>query len=206
MDISLSNVSELAFQQLYLSVIGTLVGGIVGFALAVWVRRRPRWASVLIGLAEVIQTIPGIALLAFLLLAFGLGDTTLIVGLGLYAILPILQNTYEGLVSVDPVYLGIGTGMGMTPGEIFRQIELPLAFPFILAGLRIALVTSIGVATIGVFVGSGGLGTLIYRGLQLIDIQVILAGAIPAGLLAILLEVGLSLLERKLSQNVKSNT
>jgi osmoprotectant transport system permease protein len=205
MDISLSNVSELAFQQLYLSVFGTLVGGIVGFILAIWVRRRPRWASVLIGLAEVIQTIPGIALLAFLLLAFGLGDTTLIVGLGLYAILPILQNTYEGLVSVDPVYLGIGTGMGMTSGEIFRQIELPLALPFILAGLRIALVTSIGVATIGVFVGSGGLGTLIYRGLQLIDIQVILAGAIPAGLLAILLEVVLSLLERKLSQNVKSN-
>ncbi|MBO0784264.1 MAG: ABC transporter permease, partial [Ktedonobacteraceae bacterium] len=161
------------------------------------VRRQPGLASVLIGLAEIIQTIPGIALLAFLLLAFGLGNTTLVIGLALYAILPVLQNTYEGLAAVDPVYLDIGKGMGMTPGEIFRQIELPLAFPVILAGLRVSLVTSIGIATIGVFVGADGLGTVIYRGLQIIDMQTMLAGAIPAALLAVLLEVALSLATRK---------
>lgn len=200
MDLGLPYMAQLTFQHLYLSFLGTLAGGLVGFLLATWVRRRPRWASVFIGLAEVIQTIPGIALLAFLLLAFGLGDTTLIVGLALYSILPVLQNTYEGLVGVDPVYLDIGKGMGMTPGEIFRQIELPLAFPVILAGLRVALVTAIGIATIGVFIGSGGLGVVIYRGLQTIDMPAIVTGAIPAALLAVLLEVGLSLVERRLSK------
>lgn len=200
MDISLPNISLLTLQHLYLSVIGTLVGGFVGFLLAVWIRNRPQWAPILIGIAEIIQTIPGIALLAFLLLAFGLGDTTLVVGLGLYAILPVLQNTYEGLVNVDPVYPGIGKGMGMTPRQIFFQIELPLAFPLILAGIRVSLVTAIGVATIGVFIGADGLGVLIYRGLQILDIPTMLAGAIPAALLAILVEVILTLLERRLSK------
>lgn len=200
MDVNISNVIALTFQHLYLSVIGTLLGAIVGFVLAIWARRWRRLAATLVGLAEVIQTIPGIALLAFLLLAFGLGNTTLIAGIALYAILPILQNTYEGLEGIDHAYREIGKGMGMTPGEIFLQIEIPLAFPVILAGLRVALVTSIGFATIGVFVGSGGLGELIYRGLQTIDVPTMLAGAIPAGLLAILLEVILSLLERRLSK------
>jgi len=199
-----SDVGSLTFQHLYLVIIGTCIGGIVGFALGIWVRRRPRWAAALIGLAEIIQTLPGIALLAFLLLAFGLGNTPVIVALGLYAILPVLSNTYEGLQGVDPVYLGIGKAMGMTPGQIFRQIELPLAFPVILAGVRVALVTSIGIATIGVFVGGGGLGVLIYRGLQTIDTQTMLAGAIPAALLAIVLEVGLSLWERRLSRTASA--
>ncbi len=197
---NLSDIVPLTFQHLYLVIIGTLIGGSVGFALAILVRRRPGLAALLIGLAEVIQTLPGIALLAFLLLAFGLGDTPVIVALGLYAILPVLSNTYEGLQGVDPVYLAIGKGMGMTPGQIFRQIELPLAFPVILAGLRVALVTSIGIATIGVFVGGDGLGVLIFRGLQTIDFQIMLAGAIPAALLAIVLEVGLSLWERRLAR------
>lgn len=200
MDLSLTNIAGLTLQHLYLSMMGALMGGGVGFVLAVWLRPYPRWIALALGLAEIIQTIPGIALLAFLLLAFGLGNTTLVVGLGLYAILPVLQNTYEGLENVDPVYLGIGKGMGMTRGQIFRQIEVPLAFPLILAGLRIALVTSIGVTTIGVFIGADGLGQLIYQGLQVIYIQEMLAGAIPAGLLAILVEVVFTLLERRLSK------
>lgn len=201
---NLSDIGPLTFQHLYLVIIGTLVGGGIGFVLAVWARRRPRWAALLVGLAEVIQTLPGIALLALLLLVFGLGNGPVVVALALYAILPVLSNTYEGLQGVDPVYLAIGNGMGMTPGQIFRQIELPLAFPVILAGLRVALVTSIGIATIGVFVGGGGLGVLIYRGLQTIDTQTLLAGAIPAALLAIVLEVGLSLWERRLTRSTAS--
>ena len=197
---NLSDVGSLTYQHLYLVIIGTLIGGGLGFVLAIWVRQHPGWAAGLIGLAEVIQTLPGIALLAFLLLLFGLGNTPVIVALALYAILPVLANTYEGLQGVDPVYLAIGKGMGMTSGQIFRQIELPLAFPVILAGVRVALVTSIGIATIGVFVGGGGLGVLIYRGLQTIDTQTMLAGAIPAALLAIVLEVGLSLWERRLAR------
>ncbi len=201
---NLSDVGPLTLEHLYLVVIGSCIGGGVGFLLAIWVRRRPRWAAASIGLAEVVQTLPGIALLAFLLLVFGLGDTTVIVALSLYSILPVLSSTYVGLDNVDPVYLGIGKGMGMTPGEIFRQIELPLAFPVILSGVRIALVTSIGIATIGVFVGGGGLGVLIYRGLQTIDTQTMLAGAIPAAFLAILIEVGLSLWERRLARATSS--
>ncbi|GHO88103.1 ABC transporter permease [Dictyobacter formicarum] len=198
--VSFSNIAIFTLQHLYLSLLGTMIGSLIGFVLAIWIRRRPRLAAALMGLAEVIQTIPSIALLAFLLLAFGLGDTTLVAGLALYAILPVLQNTYEGLEGVDPAYREIGKGMGMTRGEIFRQIEIPLAFPVILAGLRVSLVTAIGIATIGVFVGSGGLGDLIYRGLQTIDTPTMLAGAIPAGLLAIVLEIALSLLERRLSR------
>ncbi len=201
---NLSDIGPLTLEHLELVIVGTFFGGLVGFLLAIWVRRRPRWAASLLGLAEVIQTIPGIALLAFLLLALGLGNPPVYVALALYAILPVLSNTYEGLQGVDPVYLAIGKGMGMTPGQIFRQIELPLAFPVILTGLRVALVTSIGIATIGVFVGGGGLGVLIYRGLQTIDFQTMLAGAIPAGLLAILLEVGLSFLERRLARATAS--
>ena len=202
MDLSLFNIALLTWQHLYLSLLGTLMGGLIGFVLAVWLRSHARWIASAIGLAEVIQTIPGIALLAFLLLLFGLGDTTLVLGLGLYAILPVLQNTYEGLENIDPVYLDIGKGMGMTRGQIFSQIEVPLAFPLILAGLRNALVTSIGVTTIGVFVGADGLGTLIYQGLQQIYFQAMLAGAIPAGLLAVLVEVGLTQLERRLSKTI----
>ena len=202
MDLSLPNIAFITFQHLYLSIIGALVGGVVGFGLAVWLRPHPGWIALAIGLAEVIQTIPGIALLAFLLLAFGLGDTTLVIGLGLYAILPVLYNTYEGLENVDPVYLGIGKGMGMTVVQIFRQIEIPLAFPLILAGLRNALVISIGVTTIGVFIHADGLGTLIYTGLRQVYVQAMLAGAIPAALLAVLVEVVLTLLERRISKNV----
>lgn len=198
--INFSNIVMLTLQHLYLSLLGTLIGSLIGFALAIWIRRQPRLAGMLIGLAEVIQTIPGMALLAFLLLAFGLGNTTLVAGLALYAILPVLQNTYEGLEGVDPAYREVGKGLGMTGGEIFRQIEVPLAFPVILAGLRVSLVTAIGVATIGVFVGSGGLGTVIYRGLQIIDMPTMLAGAIPAALLAVVLEIALTLLERRLSK------
>ena len=201
---NLSDIGPLTLEHLELVIAGTFFGGLVGFLLAIWVRRRPGLAALFMGLAEVIQTLPGIALLAFLLLAFGLGDLTVVWALSLYAILPVLSNTYEGLQGVDPVYLAIGKGMGMTPGQIFRQIELPLAFPVILAGLRVALVTSIGIATIGVFVGGGGLGVLIYRGLQTIDIQTMLAGAIPAALLAIVLEVGLSLWERRLARAAAS--
>jgi len=201
---NLSDIGPLTLEHLELVIAGTFFGGLVGFLLAIWVRRRPGLAALFMGLAEVIQTLPGIALLAFLLLAFGLGDLTVVWALSLYAILPVLSNTYEGLQGVDPVYLAIGKGMGMTPGQIFRQIELPLAFPVILAGLRVALVTSIGIATIGVFVGGGGLGVLIYRGLQTIDIQTMLAGAIPAALLAIVLEVGLSLWERRLARATAS--
>lgn len=198
MNIPYSEIGQLTFQHIYLVIIGTLLGGLVGFVLAIWVRRLPRLAAFFVALAEIIQTVPSLALLVLLLLAFGLGDTTVIVALALYAILPVLANTYEGLQGVDPIYLAIGKGMGMTEGQILRQIELPLAFPVILAGIRVALVTSIGIATIGVLIGGDGLGVKIYQGLQRHNNPTILQGAIPAALLAIVLEVGISLWERSI--------
>ncbi|MCL6547368.1 MAG: ABC transporter permease [Alicyclobacillus sp.] len=189
-----------AWQHLYLSILGTLLGGALGFVVAVLSRRRPRVVTVFMSLAEIIQTFPSIALLAILLLVFGLGNPTLIVALGLYGIMPVLQNTYEGIRSVDPMLLDIATGMGMTKGQILRRVELPIALPFILAGFRVSLVTAIGIATIGVFVGAGGLGLLIYRGLQMIDNTIMLEGAIPAALLAILVELLGGYAERRLAK------
>lgn len=203
MTIDWGTIASLTLQHLYLSLLGTALGALVGIGGGTATRNWRRLTSWFLGLSEVIQTVPSIALLAILLLLFGLGNTTVVIALALYAIMPTLQNTYEGFRSVDPIYLEIGEAMGMTALQVFRAVELPLALPVILAGLRIALVTSIGIATIGVFVGGGGLGVLIYRGLQLIDTRLILEGAIPAALLAIVVEVLFGWVERWLRQNTR---
>lgn len=200
MSVGWTDVLSAAWVHLYLSLIGTLAGGSVGFVIAILTRKRPRIATFFLSIAEIIQTFPSIALLAMLLLVFGLGNTTLVVALALYGIMPVLQNTYEGLNAVDPMLIEISKGMGMTKQQTLRRIELPLAFPLILTGFRVSLVTSIGVATIGVFIGAGGLGLFIFRGLQMLDNNIMLKGAIPAALLAILVEVLVGLMERRLAK------
>jgi len=200
MNFGFSDILSATWVHLYLSIIGSVIGGAVGLGLAIATRKRPRLATFLLGIAEIIQTFPSIALLAILLLVFGLGNTTLVVALALYGIMPVLQNTYEGLRSIDPILLDIGKGMGMKKGQIFRRIEFPLAIPVIVAGFRVSLVTSIGIATIGVFIGAGGLGVIIFRGLQLIDNTILLEGAIPAALLAIAVEFIIGALERRLAK------
>ena len=179
-------------------LIAVIIGIPIGIAL---VRRRMmrRWV---LGAANVIQTIPSLALFGFLIpvpFLGGIGATTAIVALTLYALLPILRNTYAGIAGVDAAVLETARAMGMTPRQILWEVELPLSMGVILAGVRVATVISIGVATIAAAIGAGGLGVFIFRGVAMVSNPVILAGAIPAALLAIAVDLVFSLIERKLT-------
>ena len=159
-------------------------------------------AAWLLGLASIVQTIPSLALFGFLIpipLIGGIGKRTVIVALVLYALLPILRNTFVGILSVDPAVCDSAVAMGMTDGQLLRQVQLPLAARTILAGIRVATVTTIGTATIAAAIGGGGLGVFIFRGVASVDTAQILAGAIPAAVIALLADGGLGWLERKLS-------
>ena len=178
--------------------IALIIGLPVGVAL---VRRRAlrRWVF---GAANIVQTIPSLALFGFLIPVpwiGGIGANTAILALALYALLPVLRNTCTGIEGVDAAVLEAARGMGMTPQQVLWQVELPLAAPVLLAGIRVATVISIGVATIAAAIGAGGLGVFIFRGVAMVNDQVILAGAIPAALLAVLADLGLGAVQRRLA-------
>jgi osmoprotectant transport system permease protein len=173
----------------------------IGIPLGILVARRPWLSKPILGSANVAETIPSLALLGFLLPAPWLGDRAdrvAITALTLYALLPIIRNTAAGITGVDPAVREAARGMGMTPRQILFQVELPLSLSTVLAGIRVATVLTIGVATIAAAVGAGGLGEFIFRGLALVNNQLILAGAIPAAALALLADFFLSVLERRL--------
>jgi len=173
----------------------------IGVPLGMAVVSRPRLRGAALAIASVFQTIPSLALFGFLIpLPFlgGIGTRTAIIALVLYALLPILRNTYVGLTSVDPAILEAAEGMGMTEQQILFRVRLPLASSVILAGIRTATVITIGIATIAAAIGAGGLGTFIFRGVAMVSDAVILAGAIPAAILALLADFLLGLLERRL--------
>ncbi len=185
----------------------TLVVIAMAFAIAIAVPlgmlivQRPALRNIALGLASVFQTIPSLALFGFLIpIPFigGIGRRTAIVALVLYALLPILRNTYVGLTSIDPAVLQAAEAMGMTEAQILYRVRMPLALAFIMAGIRTATVITIGVATIAAAIGAGGLGTFIFRGVAMVSDAVILAGAIPAALLAIAADILLGWLERRL--------
>jgi len=178
--------------------IALIIGLPVGVAL---VRRRAlrRWVF---GAANIVQTIPSLALFGFLIPVpwiGGIGANTAILALALYALLPVLRNTCTGIEGVDAAVLEAARGMGMTPQQVLWQVELPLAAPVLLAGVRVATVISIGVATIAAAIGAGGLGVFIFRGVAMVNDQVILAGAIPAALLAVLADLGLGAVQRRVA-------
>jgi osmoprotectant transport system permease protein len=188
-------------QHLVLVGISTLVAAAIGMPLGVALTRRPRWRGPVLGLANVFQTIPSLALFGFLIplpLIGGIGARTAIVALVVYALLPIIRNTYAGLTGVDPAVREAGLGMGMRDRELLWLVELPLAAPVILAGVRIATVVGVGTATIAAAIGAGGLGVYIFRGVATVNDTLILAGALPAALLALAADAGLSLVERRL--------
>ncbi|WP_044640353.1 glycine betaine ABC transporter substrate-binding protein [Risungbinella massiliensis] len=182
-------------QHLYLSLVSILIASLISIPLGIYISRHKRIAEPIIGAVSIFQTIPSLALFGFLLPIFGIGSTTAIIALTIYALLPILRNTYTGIIGVDSSVIEAGRGMGMTNYQILRMIELPLALPVIMAGLRTATVLTIGVATLSAFIGAGGMGDLIYRGLTSTRNEVVLAGAIPAALLAILFDVILKRIE-----------
>jgi osmoprotectant transport system permease protein len=173
----------------------------IGVPLGILVTRRPWLAKPIIGGANVAETIPSLALFGFLLALPWLGnraDRLAIVALTLYALLPIIRNTSAGISGVDPAVREAARGMGMTDGQVLWRVELPLSMPTVIAGVRVATVLTIGIATIAAAVGAGGLGEFIFRGLAMVDDRVILAGAIPAALLALAADFLLTLLERRL--------
>jgi len=173
----------------------------IGVPLGILVARRPWLSKPILGGANVAETIPSLALLGFLLPAPWLGeraDRVAITALTLYALLPIIRNTAARITGVDPAVREAARGMGMTARQILFQVELPLSLSTVLAGIRVATVLTIGVATIAAAVGAGGLGEFIFRGLAMVNNQLILAGAIPAAALALLADFGLSVLERRL--------
>jgi osmoprotectant transport system permease protein len=174
----------------------------IGLPLGVALVRRRTLQRWVLGVANIVQTIPSLALFGFLIPVpwiGGVGATTAIVALALYALLPILRNTCTGIAGVDVAVVESARGMGMTPQQVLWQVELPLAAPVLLAGIRVATVISIGVTTIAAAIGAGGLGVFIFRGVAMVNNQVILAGAIPAALLAVLADLTLGVIQRRLA-------
>jgi osmoprotectant transport system permease protein len=191
-------------QHVLLVGVSTLVAILTGVPLGILAARRPRLGAPIVWLANVVQTIPSLAMFGFLLplpLIGGLGARVAIFVLILYALLPIVRTTTAGLRSVDRVLVEAGTAMGMTPGQLLRQVELPLALPSIVAGIRVAAVIGVGTATIAAAVGAGGLGEYIFRGLSMVDSTVILAGAVPSAVLALAIDGLLTLVERGLKNS-----
>jgi len=194
-------VRDLTLEHLWLVGVSTVLAMLIGIPLGILIAHRTRLNKPVLASANIIQTIPGLALFGFLLPVPWLGaraDRLAILALTLYALLPIIRNTYEGIRGVDPAVLEAGKGMGLTESQLLFQVELPLAVSVILSGVRVAVVISVGLATIAAAIGAGGLGEFIYRGLSMVDNRVILSGAIPAAFLALLADFGVGWLERRL--------
>jgi osmoprotectant transport system permease protein len=194
-----SEIGTLTLEHLWLTGAAMLSATVIAVPAGVMLTRSSRWASPVIAVANILQTIPSLAMFGFLLPLPWLGDRAAriaIVALTAYALLPILRNTYAGIRGIDPAVIEVARALGLTDAQRLFKVELPLAAAFILAGLRTATVTCVGIATIAAAVGAGGLGELIFRGVASIDNRLVLAGAIPAALLALSADAALGLLER----------
>ncbi len=197
-----AEIAEHTLEHLWLVLAAMGIALAIGLPLGIALVRRSTLRRWVLGAANIIQTIPSLALFGFLIpvpFLGGIGASTAIVALMLYALLPILRNTYTGIAGVDPAVLEAARAMGMTPRQVLWQVELPLSMSVILAGVRVATVLCIGVATIAAAIGAGGLGVFIFRGVAMVNNSVILAGAIPAALLAIAADLLLGAVERKLT-------
>ncbi|MGH9558987.1 MAG: ABC transporter permease [Bryobacteraceae bacterium] len=194
------DIVELTLQHLVLVLTSMVIAIVIAVPLGIALTRRARWKKPVMGFANALETIPSLALFGFLIpLPFigGIGPRTAIVALVAYALLPILRNTLVGILGVDAAVRESAAAMGMTDSQILRQVELPLAARTILAGIRVATVTTVGTATIAAAIGAGGLGVFIFRGVASVDTVQILAGAVPAALIALISDGGLGWIERK---------
>jgi osmoprotectant transport system permease protein len=194
-------VLELTLEHLWLVALSTFFAILIGVPLGIAIAHRPRFNKPVLAAANIIQTIPSLALFGFLLPLPWLGDRAdrlAILALTLYSLLPIIRNTYTGIRDVNPAVVEAGMGMGLTEFQLLYQVELPLAIGVILSGIRVAIVISVGLATIAAAIGAGGLGEFIFRGLAMVDNNVILAGAIPAAILALAADLSVGWLEKRL--------
>jgi ABC-type proline/glycine betaine transport systems, permease component len=169
---------------------------LIAVPLGIWLVRHRRYAELVIGLTSMVQTIPSLALLGFMIPLFGIGKEPALIALVLYALLPILRNTFIGIAEVDAAAIEAGIGMGMTRWQLLFMVQLPIALPVLIGGIRTATVWTVGVATLGALVGAGGLGDFIFRGIATANNQLILLGAIPAALLAVAFDTALRIFEK----------
>jgi osmoprotectant transport system permease protein len=192
-------IATLTVEHLWLTGAAMLLASAIAIPAGILLTRSPRWARPVLAVANILQTIPSLAMFGFLLPLPWLGDRAAriaILALTAYALLPILRNTFTGIRTIDPSVTEVARALGLTDWQLLFKVELPLSASFILAGLRTATVTCVGIATIAAAVGAGGLGELIFRGVASVDNRLVLAGAIPAALLALGADAALGLLER----------
>ena len=186
-----------SWEHLQLTFISLFLATFIAIPLGILLTRYKKWSEPIIGITAIFQTVPSLALLGFMLPLLGIGTTPAIVTLTIYGLLPLLRNTYTGIVGVNSATVEAGTGMGMTSLQVLWMVELPMALSIIMAGVRTATVLIIGVATLAALIGAGGLGDLIYRGIAMSNSPLILAGALPAALMAIFFDFSLKYLETK---------
>jgi osmoprotectant transport system permease protein len=194
----MSTLAPLIVEHLMIVLIAAVISVIIGIALGIaayWVNYLDK---IILWIAEIIQTIPTLALLAMLMILFGLGNVTIIAGLVLYALMPIIRNTYIGLESVPNHIKDAARGMGMSRLQQLLKVELPLSFPLIFSGIRISVVNSLSIAVMGVLIGAGGLGYPIYRGIQTNNFGKILEGAIPVVLMALVMDFVMTKMEKRM--------
>jgi osmoprotectant transport system permease protein len=195
-------IGRLTFEHLWLTAFAMVFALGIALPLGIVLARNPRWAGPVIGFANVVQVIPSLALFGLLLPVPWLGENAArlaILALTGYALLPILRNTYAGITSVDPALVDVSNALGMNNMQRLFKVELPLSASVILAGVRTSTVTCVGVATIAAAIGAGGLGELIFRGVASVDNGLVLAGAIPAALLALVADAGLGAVEKRMA-------
>ncbi|MFC4774262.1 ABC transporter permease [Ruoffia tabacinasalis] len=191
------------WRHFLISIYGVIFASIVGIPIGIWIAHNRKMSTWVIGVANVLQTIPSLAMMSIIMLAVGLGVNTVIVTIFLYSLLPIIKNTYTGMITLDADVLDAAKGIGMTRWQRLKDVELPLSMSVIMAGIRNALVVGIGITAIGAFIGAGGLGDIIIRGTNATDGgAIILAGAIPTALMAILTDVILGWIERRFYNRV----
>ncbi|HEY9838334.1 MAG TPA: ABC transporter permease, partial [Vampirovibrionales bacterium] len=189
-------------EHLFLVAIAITIATTVGIPLGILITRKPQLSSAILGVANILQTVPSLALFGFLIsvpIIGGIGAVPAIFALTLYALLPIIRNTYTGIVGVDPAIREAGRGMGMTDWQLLSQVEIPLAMGVILAGVRVSTAISVGTATIAAAIGAGGLGALIFQGISMVNNQLILAGAVPAAAIALIADGAIGWLEHQLT-------
>lgn len=194
-----SEILQLSAEHVFLVFVSITIAVLIGIPVGILMTRKPRIGRPILAFANIVQTIPSLALFGFLIpipYLGGIGTRTAVIALLLYSLLPIIRNTFTGISGVDPAVREAARGMGMTDGQILWQVEIPLSLGVMFAGVRVATVIAVGVATIAAAIGAGGLGMFIFRGTSMLDYRLILAGAIPAAFIALAADFGMSSLEK----------
>ena len=186
-------------EHVFIAGVSVLIACLIGIPVGFMITNNKKVSDIVVNIANIIQTIPSLALFAFSMPLFGIGAKPAIFALCLYALLPIIKNTLIGIHNVDPAIIEAARGMGMSKSQIMFKVEVPLAIAVIMGGVRIATVTAIGITTIAALIGAGGLGQLIYQGISMMNYQMIFTGAISSALLALLVDYILGLIEKKLT-------